>query len=174
MTKSILAITLFCLVHGPVSAQVYTCRDSDGRLYAGDNLQALPESCRAKVQKLLETSADNLNYVPVTGSSQQQSHAFKQEVMRATREIEVRERKEQELLTQAQSVAQQYQQAEKDKWAARKDLTSRSRKIYDEAVEKQQDLLNQKNHILAEVKRGRYSTESRKTIIEILTGIGTK
>ena len=174
MTKWLLVAILLNLFVGPSLAQVFTCRDADGRLYAGDNLQALPESCRAKVKKLPEQAGGNLNYVPAADSSPGASHDFKREVTRAQQDIAQREKREQDLLRRARTVAAQYQQAERDKWTARKDLTTRSRGAYDEALKKQQELLKEKADILNEINKERISAASREQIMSDLEGLENK
>ncbi len=154
-------------------AQVFTCRDADGKFYAGDNLQALPESCRAQVKKLPDEPSGNLNYVPEANAGSPNGQDFNRQVRQATQEISVRKNKEQDLVDRARSVAAQYRDAEKQKWAARKDLTSRSRGTYEEAQKKQQALLKEKDHILNEVGRGRYSSSSREIIEKELKSIGS-
>ncbi len=174
MFRWLIVGVLLSFMAGPVFAQVFTCRDATGRLYAGDNLQALPESCRAQVKQLPEGPAGNLNYVPGGADRAGSSRDFDRTVMQATQELAQRQQREQALLKRTREVVAQYREAETQKWTARKDMTTRSKGVYEEAQQKQLTLLKEKEDILAELNRGRYSADCREQVVRELEALSCK
>jgi len=147
-----------------VAAETYTCRDEQGRLYVSDNLQALPESCRAKVRKLSEQETGNLNFVPESPGVAKPDRDFSRAVSAERKRLTQRQSREDELKKRSQAIAAEYQQAEKQKWTARRDLTSRSNALYGKAVQIQEQLRSEKKTILKELDQERLSTDMENEI----------
>lgn len=175
MNRLIVVLLLLGIV--PVfsaAAETYTCRDEQGRLYVGDNLQALPEACRAKVRKLSEQDTGNLNFVPEAAGSAKPNKDFSRAVSEEQDRLTQRQSREGELKKRSQAMAAEYQQAEKQKWAARRDLTSRSNALYDKAVQKQDQLRSEKKTILKELGQERLSTDVENEIRKNLEQVGDR
>ncbi len=157
---------------GSAPAATYTCRDEQGRLYVGDNLQALPEACRARVRTLPEQDPANLNFVPDTSRPAGPSHEFNRAVAREQEAFARKRSREQALQARSQRMTVEYRQAEEQKWAARRDLTTRSRELYDQAVRKQEQLRSEKKTILEQLSREKVSTDIESEVRNNLEQIG--
>lgn len=165
---------LLCLSLMAVTAYgaTYTCRDKDGKLYMSDNLQALPEECRAGAKAMEPDTPDNLNFVPSQDVPQGSGREFQQEVRDAEQQREQRRKLIDSYTARAASLVEQYRQAVQEKRQAKRSWSYSSRDIISNADQKIEDARVGKRNLLSEMERQNLPDRDTVRIREVLEGIG--
>jgi len=142
----------------------YSCRDSQGRLYITDNLQALPDECRAAAEKMRADDPDNLNFVPQKNLPESTNREFEQQV----REVEEKNRQKeilvQDYLRRAELFSAQYQQAVVEKRQALRRWNYESRDTIRLADSKIEEARAGKRQILGELREQRLKKDQERLI----------
>ncbi len=166
---SMFLVLQFCGV--AALAATYSCRDNEGRLYITDNLQALPEECRAKAEAMSKDDPDNLNYVPV----QETPAGVGAEAQRQIEEVEQRIKQKRVLvdsyLSRSEVLAGQYEQAVKDIRKARRNWSYQSRDKIRAAEEKIEQVRIGKKKLLGEMGSQRLDPDKERQIMTTLDRI---
>ena len=150
----------------------YTCRDKDGKLYMSDNLQALPEECRAGAKAMEPDTPDNLNFVPSQDVPQGSGREFQQDVRDAEQQREQRRKLIDSYTARAASLVEQYRQAVQEKRQAKRSWSYSSRDIISNADQKIEDARVGKSNLLSEMERQNLPDRDTARIREVLEGIG--
>lgn len=155
---------LVSIVTMPAFAANYSCRDSQGRLYITDNLQALPDECRAAAERMKADDPDNLNFVPQKKLPKSTNREFEQQV----REVEETNRQKkvvaQDYLRRAELFATQYQQAVVEKRQALRRWNYESRDTIRRADSKIEEARVGKRQILDELHEQRLKKDQEGLI----------
>ena len=155
----------FVMMAMSVGAATYSCRDSEGRLYITDNLQALPEDCRAVADKMDFDDPDKLNYVPQQDLDSKVKKKFEQQV----RDEEVRldqERKQAvNFMRQAEQAAALYQQAVVEKRQALRRWSYQSRELISRADQQIEKTRADKRQLLDDMGDQRLDREQARRIL---------
>lgn len=162
---------LVLLMIGSAAAEIYSCRDADGRLHVSDNLQALPDDCRPEAKKLSDTGTDTLNVVPYDAGSSSPDFRFEQ-LLREQHQLQQERQDAAERLTRkAEELLTSYKQARQDRRTALRRWSYDSRQIIQEADEQIATVRTEKQQLLAELDEWRLSAETenliRRTLDEI-------
>lgn len=155
----------FMMMAMAVGAATYSCRDRDGRLYMTDNLQSLPEECRAAAEKMQSEDPDNLNYVPQQDLDSKVSQKFEQQVREEELRIEQEKRQAENFMRRAEQSAALYQQAVVEKRQAFRRWTYQSRELigrFDQQIEKARA---DKRQLLDEISDQRLDSERMRQIL---------
>lgn len=152
-------------------ATTYSCRDKQGRLFMGDNLQTFPAECRGRAQVVEPDDPDNLNYVPAQDVPRGAGTEFQQTVRDAEHEQQQEQARVDGFLLRAEQLAEQYQQAVQEKSNATRRWSYGSREIVQKADERIQKAREGKQQLLTEMTGQRISGDDEKKINFWLDGI---
>ena len=113
-------LLLFVTIFSWTTAQaaIYSCRDKHGKLYMTDNLQTLPAECLGRTQVVETKTSDSFNVVPSQDTPQGSGHEFDQAVRDAEQDLKRKQELREGLVSEAQQLADQYQQALEDRNSA--------------------------------------------------------
>lgn len=142
----------------------YSCRDSQGRLYMTDNLQALPDECRAAAEKMKTDDPDNLNFVPQKKIPKSTNREFQQQVREAEEKSSQKKKVAQDYLRRAEQSAVQYQQAVVEKRQALRRWDYKSREIIRSADKKIEEARAAKQQLLDEMREQRLKRDQERLI----------
>jgi hypothetical protein len=142
----------------------YSCRDSQGRLYLTDNLQALPDECRAAVEKMKPEDPDNLNFVPQKKIPKSTSREFQQQINEVDEKRNQKELVAKDYLRRAERSAVQYQQAVVEKRQALRRWNYKSRDTIRSADKKIEEARAVKNQLLEEMRDQRLKKDQERLI----------
>ncbi len=171
MQKIFSLLLIMFFVGVMAQATTYSCRDKHGQLYITDNLQTLPAECRGRMQMVEPKDPDNLNYVPAQADPQGSGAEFQQSVAEAQREQHQKQKWVDGLLSRAEQLAEQYQQAVQEKSNATRRWSYRSRGIIQKADEQIQNAREGKQQLLAEMKGQSISWSDEEKIVSGLDTI---
>lgn len=152
-------------------AASYSCRDSEGRLYITDNLQALPEECRAAVKEVPPDDPDNLNFVPQQTVPKDVKSKFQQQVRETEEGIKLKKIQADDYIRRAKQAAEQYQQAIAEKRKARNRWSYKSRGIIRNANKRIDEARATKKQLLDEIGDQRLRREQERQILAELEKI---
>ncbi len=170
--RAVILCSIFSLLlSSSVCAEIYSCRDKQGRIHVSDNLQTLPDECRAEARQLQATDPDNLHYVPDAGSvttSDPRVEGFVREQQHRRQE---REEAAERLLQKADELLSVYQQAQKDRRNAVRSWSYASRQNIQKAQQQIANVRMEKQQVLEELEQWRFSAETKDRIRRTLDGI---
>jgi len=167
----LLFVTIFSWT--TIQAETYSCRDKRGKLYMTDNIQTLPAECQGRTQVIESRKSDNLNIVPSQDTSQGSGPEFDQAVRDADQDLKEKQALKEGLLSQAQQLADQYQQAVQDKNnATRRWKYAGSRDAIRSADEKISQAKNGKQQLLGEINGQNLPRNLEQEILNLLNTIG--
>jgi outer membrane murein-binding lipoprotein Lpp len=146
-------------------AASYSCRDSRGRLHITDNLQSLPEDCRASATEAPQEDPDNLHYVPSRRPSPEVSdREFKKQVREVEQELRKKRLKTDELAVRARELAADYQRTVSEKRQALRRWSYQSRDKIRDADERIDRIREEKKQLLTEMETVRMDRDEARQI----------
>ena len=171
--KRLILMVIFCLSPMVVEATLYSCRDSEGRLHVSDNLQSLPDECRADVSEIEARDPDNLNFVPETTPPpvEDTRSRFQVEVLEQQRRQQEQEQREEQLISQARSLVARFEQAQQDRRSAIRSWSYDSRATIEQAADDMAAARSGKQRMLINLEQQRVSTGTVKQVRAILEQI---
>ena len=152
MKRFLLILLVLLFSASLATATMYSCRDKSGKLFVSDNIQSLPAECRGDQQQITyRDDPGNVNYVPAAKTPAGSGPEFEQAVQNAEQDLQQKKALEEGLLSQAQQLADQYQQALEERknatrrwqYAGSRDAIRRADEMMDEARAKKEQLLNE-------------------------------
>jgi len=156
-----------------VHAAIYSCRDKHGKLYMTDNLQTLPAECLGRTQVIESRADDKLNIVPSQETPQGSGADFDQAVRDAEQDLKQKQEIREGLLNEARQLAEQYQQAVRDRTSAtRRWQYAGSRDAIRKADEQISQIQERKQQMLAEIDGQNIPNKLEQEIIGWLDKIG--
>jgi hypothetical protein len=171
--RRLILMVIFCLSPMVVEATLYSCRDSEGRLHVTDNLQSLPDECRADVREIEPTDPDNLHFVPETTPppAADTRSRFEMEVLEQQRRQQEQEQREEQLISQARSLAAQFEQAQQDRRNAIRRWSYDSRATIERAADDMAAARDGKQQLLTNLEQQRVSIKTSEQVRAILEQI---
>ena len=167
----LLLIFLTGLVATSARAQIYSCRDSQGRMHYSDNLQGLPNECLGQQKEVKPGVADNLNFVPVSRDSQGSGVSFRQSVRAEESKQEKTKQQGEQLQLRAEKLLASYRQASQKKRQATRRWNYESRKIIKQADVEILQAREGKQLVLKELADSRLTRQDKKRIEQLLEGV---
>lgn len=164
MQKVLCLMLIFVFSVVTVQATSYSCRDKQGKLYLTDDLQALPDECRDRAQKIKPENPDNLNFVPVAAKPQVAGVEFQQKVREVKRKLQQKQFQVEKFLLRAEQLADQYQQAEQEKRKVTRRWSYASRGIIQKADERMQKSREGKQQLLKEMNKQKIPRDDEQKI----------
>ncbi len=171
--RRLILLVIFCLSPMVVEATLYSCRDSEGRLHVSDNLQSLPDECRADVREVEASDPDNLHFVPETSPPpvEDTRSRFELEVLEQQRRQQEQEQREEQLIREARSLAAQFEQAQLDRRDAIRRWSADSRRIIEQAANGMAAARSGKQRMLTNLEQQRVSIRTSEQVRAILEQI---
>ncbi|MBW6508558.1 MAG: DUF4124 domain-containing protein [Desulfuromonadales bacterium] len=153
------------------AATLYSCRDSEGRLHVTDNLQALPDECRADVHEVEASDPDNLHFVPERTPAPAVDHRseYQRQLLEQQRQQQEQQQREEQLIREAQGLADRFDRAQQERRNAIRRWSAESRRTIEFAVDEMAAARSGKQRMLADLERQRVSirtSEQVRTILE--------
>lgn len=155
------------------AATLYTCRDSEGRLHVTDNLQALPDECRADVREVEARDPDNLHFVPERTPAPAVDHhsEFQRQLLEQQRQQQEQQQRDEQLIKEAQGLADRFEQAQQDRRNAIRRWSAESRRTIEFAADEMAVARSGKQRMLADLERQRVSIRTSEQVRAILEKI---
>lgn len=154
-------------------ANLYYCRDSQGRLHVADGLQNLPEECRGEARQVEPTDQDKLQIVPERGPDPTQTRPrLDQELREQQHRIQQQQAAAEGMVAKARELATRYEQAQHDRRNALRRWTYDSRRIIQDAADQSAEAQRGKQQLLTELERERVPAATAQQVREILSRIG--
>lgn len=171
--KRLFLVVIFCLLPMMVEATLYSCRDREGRLHVTDNLQSLPEECRAEVREVETSDPDNLHFVPETTPPPPDDtrSRFEMEVLEQQRRQQQQEQREEQLISQARSLLGRFEQAQEDRRNAIRSWSYGSRATIERAADDMAAARKGKQQLLTTLGQQRVSIKTSEQVRAILEQI---
>ncbi|MBD1400527.1 DUF4124 domain-containing protein [Pelovirga terrestris] len=171
--RRLILIVIFCLSPMMVEATLYSCRDSEGRLHVTDNLQSLPDECRADVREVEAGDPDNLHFVPETSPPpvEDTRSRFELEVLEQQRRQQEQEQREEQLIRQARSLVSRFEQAQQDRRNAIRRWSADSRRTIEQAATDMAAARNGKQQLLTTLGQQRVSIRTSEQVRALLEQI---
>lgn len=169
--RVLLGVILLLVAASCAFAASYSCRDSQGRLYLSDNLQALPEECRAAAVEAAKENPDNLHFVPEQKSDVSGREKFERQVREVEQELQRKKEIGERLLVRARELAQEYQDSIKEKNRVRRRWVADSKTIIRKLNERIDQIRTAGKRVLAEVEQERIDRDTKRQIINELNKI---
>ncbi len=171
--RRLILMVIFCLSPMVVEATLYSCRDSEGRLHVTDNLQSLPDECRADVREIEAENPDNLHFVPETTPPPvvDTRSRFEMELLEQQRRQQEQEQREELLISEARSLVKRFEQAQQDRRNAIRSWSYDSRATIERAVEDMAAARDGKQQLLTTLGQQRVSIRTSEQVRAILEQI---
>jgi hypothetical protein len=171
--RRLVLMVIFCLAPMLVEATLYSCRDSEGRLHVTDNLQSLPDECRADVREVEVGDPDNLHFVPeaTLPPVEDTRSRFELEVLEQERRQREQQQREEQLISQARGLVDQFEQAQQDRRNAIRSWTYDSRATIERAADDMTAARNGKQRMLTNLEQQRVSVRTSEQVRAILEQI---
>lgn len=164
---------IFCALPLVAAAELYSCRDSEGRLHVTDNLLALPDECRADVREEETSDPDNLPVVPEPAASPvvDSRSRVELEMLEQERRRQEQQQREDQLIREARGLADTYVQAQQDRRNAIRSWSPDSRRTIARAADEMAAARSGKQRMLADLERQRLPIRTSEQIRAILETI---
>lgn len=171
--RILILMVAFATLSLPAAAELYTCRDSEGRLHVTDNLQALPDECRADVREVGADDPDNLHFVPEPTTAPPVDHRseFQRQLLDQQRQQQEQRQREEQLIREARGLADQFEQAQQDRRNAISRWSPDSRRTIERAVDEMASARSGKERMLTDLERQRVSIRTSEQVRVILEQI---
>lgn len=163
-------IILFAAAPSVFSAS-YSCRDSQGRLFLSDNLQALPEECRAAAIESAKENPDNLHFVPEQKSDVRGREKFERQVREVEQELQRKKEIGERLLGRARELSREYQDSINEKIRVRRRWVANSKATIRKMNERIEQIRAAGKQVLTEVENERIDRDTKRQIINELSKI---
>ncbi|HMB17190.1 MAG TPA: DUF4124 domain-containing protein [Pelovirga sp.] len=171
MIRMILMV-VFCLSPMMVEATLYSCRDREGRLHVTDNLQSLPDECRADDREVEAREPDPQDVVPEAPPPLVDTRSrFELQLLEQQRRQQEQEQREEQLIREARGLAAQFEQAQQDRRNAITRWSADSRRIIEQAGEEVTAVRNGKQRMLINLEQQRLSIRASEQVRAILETI---
>ena len=172
--RILLLIFLTGLIATSASAQIFSCRDSQGMLHYSDNLQGLPEECLGQQQEVKPGGSDKLNFVPASPDSQGSGASFRQSVRAEESKLQEVKQQGQQLQSRAEKILASFQQASQQKRQATRRWSYDSRKIIKQADAEIEQAREERQQVLQELADSRLARQDKKRIEDLLEEVADK
>lgn len=169
--RFLLLIFLTGLVVPSARAEIFSCRDSQGRMHYSDNLQGLPAECLGQQKEVKPGGSDKLNFVPASRDSQGSGATFRQSVRAEESKLQEVKRQEQQLQSRAEKILASFQQASQQKRQATRRWSYESRKIINQADAEIERARDEKQLLLRELADSRLTRQDKKRIELLLEAV---
>lgn len=171
--RILILMVIFVTLPLVATATLYTCRDSDGRLHVTDNLQSLPDECRADVREVEATDPDNLHFVPETtpAPAVDSRSEFQRQLREQERQQQEQQQREEQMIKEARGLADRFEQAQQARRNAIRRWSSNSRSTIERAADEMNAARSGKQRMLAELERQRLSIRTSEQVRALLEQI---
>ncbi len=166
----ILAILVFPLA-GLSSAENYSCRDANDRLHIADNPMSLPEECRNQAVNAQESDSGKVSYVPPVSQNSQHNESFAEAVAEEEQQLRQRSLAAENLLHQARSLADDYENSVASRKTAMRSQKYGFRKTVISADQGIQSARKEKEILLDKIKKTRLTSTQKGAILNHLNRI---
>ncbi len=171
--RILILMVVFATLPLMATAELYTCRDSEGRLHVTDNLQALPDECRADAREVEASDPDNLHFVPerTPAPAVDRRSEFERQLLEQQQQQQEQQQREEQLIREARSLAAKFEQAQLDRRNAIRRWSADSRRIIEQAANDMAAARSGKQRMLTNLEQQRVPIRTSEQVRAILEQI---